>query len=137
MRGHWTLLTSAGLAIAVVSALTGCTGGSERECEEALTAAAVSVEGVAAVEFTCEMSLTHSSQKGSVTISGTTEPEVTAVMEEVLRAFAASADLDDSLTLYVDYENEDGTATAHPSRVGFNGNPRVSQIREHYGITPG
>ncbi|MFE3458266.1 hypothetical protein ACFXKD_12025 [Nocardiopsis aegyptia] len=102
-----------------------------------MTAAAVSVEGVATAEFTCEVSFGYSTQKGSVTISGTTESEVTAVMEDVLRAFAASADLDDSMTLYVDYENEDGTATAHPSRIGFNGNPRVSQIREHYGITPG
>lgn len=137
MGGHRTLLASAGLAIAVASALTGCTARSERACEEALTAAATSVEGVAAAEFTCEESFGNPSQKGSVTISGTTEPEVTAVMEEVLRAFAMSADLDGAMVVYVDYTNEDGTIASHTSQVGFNGAPSVRKIREHYGITPG
>jgi hypothetical protein len=135
MRGHRTLLASVGLAAAVASALTGCTG--TRACEEALTAAATSVEGVAAAEFTCEESFGNPSQKGSVTISGTTESEVIAVMEEVLQAFAMSADLDNAMVVYVDYVNEDGTITAHASQAGFNGSPSIRTIRDHYGITPG
>jgi hypothetical protein len=137
VRTFWTFLTSAGLVTLVVVTLAACGTGSARKCEEALTAAATSVQGVVGAEFTCKRSFGNPSQKGSVTIAGTTETEVAAVMEDVLRAFAASSDLDDASVVYVDFANEDGTISVIEQLVGFNGTPSIGDIREHYGITPG
>lgn len=125
-------LTTAGLVIT----LAACGGGSARTCEEALTAAATSVEGVVEAEFTCERSFGNPSQEGSVTIAGTTEAEVVAVMEDVLRAFAASAELGDASVVYTRFANEDGTISVVEGRAGFNGTPSIRVLREHYGITP-
>ncbi|MEV0953879.1 hypothetical protein [Promicromonospora sp. NPDC050249] len=138
MRTFWTFLTSTGLVTLVVITLAACGGGgSARKCEEALTSAATSVEGVVGAEFTCKRSFGNPSQTGSVTIAGTTEAQVTAVMEGVLQAFAASPDLDDASVVYVDFANEDGSITVIEQAVGFNGTPSIRDIREHYGITPG
>lgn len=126
-----------GLVTVVVGTLTACGRGAERSCEEALTAAATSVEGVVEAEFTCERSFGNPSQKGSVTIAGTTEAAVLAVMEDVLRAFAASAELDDASVVYTGFANEDGTISVDPVDAGFNGTPSIRDLREHYGITPG
>lgn len=136
MRTFWTFLTSAGLVTLVVVTLAACSGGSVRRCEEALTAAATSVQGVVAAEFTCTRSFGNPGQSGSVTIAGTTEAQVTAVMEGVLQAFAASPDLDEASVVYVDFANEDGSITVIEQAVGFNGTPSIRDIREHYGITP-
>jgi hypothetical protein len=95
------------------------------------------VEGVVGAEFTCTRSFGNPSQDGSVTIAGTTEAEVAAVMEGVLQAFAASADLGDASVVYVQFANEDGTISVHPVLAGFNGTPSIGDLREHYGITPG
>lgn len=137
MRTFWTFLTSTSLVTLVVITLAACGGGGAvRKCEEALTSAATSVEGVVEAEFTCKRSFGNPSQTGSVTIAGTTEAEVTAVMEGVLQAFAASPDLDDASVVYVDFANEDGSITVIEQAVGFNGTPSIRDIREHYGITP-
>ncbi|MFD7024229.1 hypothetical protein [Promicromonospora sukumoe] len=137
MRTFWTFLTSTGLVTLVVLTLAACGTGSARKCEEALTAAATSVQNVVGAEFTCKRSFGNPSQKGSVTIAGSTETEVAAVMEDVLRAFAASPDLDDASVVYVDFANEDGSISVIEQLVGFNGTPSIGDIREHYGITPG
>lgn len=126
-----------GLVTVVVGTLTACGGGAARSCEEALTAAATSVDGVVGAEFTCERSFGNPSQKGSVTIASTTETAVLAVMEDVLRAFAAAADLGDASVVYTRFTNEDGTISVHPVDAGFNGTPSIRVLREHYGITPG
>jgi ABC-type phosphate transport system substrate-binding protein len=137
VRTFWTFLTSTGLVTLVVITLAACGGGSVRKCEEALTSAATSVEGVVGAEFTCKRSFGNPSQTGSVTIAGSTEAEVAAVMEEVLQAFAASPDLSDASVVYVDFANEDGSITVIEKLAGFNGTPSIRDIREHYGITPG
>jgi len=95
------------------------------------------VDGVVEAEFTCTRSFGNPSQDGSVTIAGTTESELVVVMEDVLRAFAASTELGDAMVVYADYANEDGTISVLPVLVGFNGTPSISVLREHYGITPG
>lgn len=138
MTWRWSgvRLSSAALATVVAATLAAC-GGSARACEEALTAAAMSVDGVVEAEFTCTRSFGNPSEKGSVTITGTTEPELLAVMEDVLRAFAASTDLGDAMVVYAEYANEDGTISVLPVLVGFNGTPSIRVLREHYGITPG
>jgi hypothetical protein len=137
VRSFWTFLTSASLVTVVVATLAACGSGSARDCEQALTAAATSVDGVVGAEFTCKRSFGNPSQDGSVTIAGTTETEVVAVMERVLQAFAASADLDDASVVYVQFANNDGTISVHAVRAGFNGTPSIRDLREHYGITPG
>lgn len=126
-----------GLATVVAGTLAACGGGTARSCEEALTAAATSVDGVVKAEFTCKRSFGNPSQEGSVTIAGTTETAVVAVMEDVLRAFAASAELGDATVVYARFENEDGTISVLPVDAGFNGTPSIRVLREHYGITPG
>ena len=126
-----------GLATVVAGALAACGGGAARACEEALTAAATSVDGVVAAEFTCGRSFGNPSQEGAVTIAGTTETAVAAVMEDVLQAFAASAGLGDASVVYVRFANEDGTISVHEGLAGFNGTPSIRDLREHYGITPG
>ena len=126
-----------GLATVVVGTLAACGGGAARSCEEALTAAATSVDGVVSAEFTCERSFGNPSQKGSVTIAGTTETAVAAVMEDVLRAFAASSELGDASVVYTQFTNEDGTISVIERMAGFNGTPSIGDLREHYGITPG
>lgn len=88
-------------------------------------------------EFTCERSFGNPRQKGSVTIAGATEAAVAAVMEDVLRAFAASAELGDASVVYVRFANEDGTISVQEGLAGFNGTPSIRELREHYGITPG
>jgi hypothetical protein len=133
-RRRWGLLA---LVTVVVGALAACGDGGARSCEEALTAAATSVDGVVGAEFTCERSFGNPSQEGSVTIAGTTETAVVAVMEDVLRAFAASAELGDASVVYTQFANEDGTISVHPVQAGFNGTPSIRVLREHYGITPG
>jgi hypothetical protein len=131
------LLASVGLATVVVGALAACGGGAARACEEALTAAATSVDGVVGAEFTCERSFGNPSQEGSVTIAGTTETAVVAVMEDVLQAFAATAELGDASVVYTRFANEDGTISVLPVDAGFNGTPSIRDLREHYRITPG
>jgi hypothetical protein len=126
-----------GLATVVAGTLAACGGGAARACEEALTAAATSVDGVVRAEFTCERSFGNPSQEGSVTIAGTTEPAAVAVMEDVLRAFAASAELGDASVVYTGFTNEDGTISVDPVDAGFNGTPSIRDLREHYDITPG
>lgn len=124
------------LAGAMLILLAACGGDDARACEETLTSAARSVDGVVEAEFTCERSFGNPSQKGSVTIEGTTEPAVLAVMEDVLRAFAASADLGDASVVYTQFANEDGTISVVEPQVGFNGTPSIRDLREHYDITP-
>ena len=123
-----------GLLVAAVLALTACGGDDARTCEEALTTAATSVDGVVEAEFTCERSFGNPSQKGTVTIAGTTETAVVAVMEGVLRSFAAAADLGDASVVYTTFINEDGTISVQESLVGFNGTPSIGDLREHYDI---
>jgi hypothetical protein len=124
------------LAGAMLILLAACGGDDTRSCEEALTTAARSVDGVVAAEFTCERSFGDPSQKGSVTIKGTTETAVVAVMEDVLRAFAASADLGNASVVYTRFANEDGTISVAEPMAGFNGTPSIGDLREHYDITP-
>lgn len=125
------------LLAAAVLAVAACGGDDARTCEEALTTAAMSVDGVVEAEFTCTRSFGNPSQKGSVTIEGTTETAVVAVMEDVLRAFAASADLGDASVVYTQFTSEDGTISVAEPLAGFNGTPSIGDLREHYDITPG
>ncbi|WP_410657172.1 hypothetical protein [Amycolatopsis sp. lyj-112] len=129
-------LVSVALAASVLATVAACGSGSGRQCE-ALTAAAKSVDGVAAAEFTCQESFGNPSREGAVTIAGGTEREVVAVMEGVLRAFAASAELGDAAVVYSRFVSEDGRISVVESQAGFNGTPSIGVLREHYGITPG
>lgn len=135
MRASWTFRVSVGLVL--VATVAACGSGSARTCAQALTAAAKSVDGVAAAEFTCQESFGNPSRNGSVTIARGTKTEVAAVMEGVLRAFAASAELGDAAVVYSRFASEDGKISVHEGLAGFNGTPSIGVLREHYGITPG
>jgi hypothetical protein len=125
--------------LAVGAALTvgGCASPSSlRNCEEAFESAALSVTGVTAAEFTCTETLGNPQQEGTVTLEAGDEDEALAILDEVLRAYASSADLDKPMVAYVDYVSEDGTIDVHPGDLGFNGSPSVYDLRRHYGIEP-
>ena len=59
-----------------------------------------------------------------------------AVMEDALRTFAASAEVDDASGPVLVFVSEDGEITVGPGLLGFNGTPAMTEIRDHYGIQP-
>lgn len=127
----------AALPLAAVLAVGGCTSQTSlHACEEAFESAALGVTGVADADFTCSESLGNPEQHGSVILAAQTEDEAKEILHEVLRAFASSDELENATVAYVDYESEDGTIEVHPADLGFNGNPSLRDIREHYGIEP-
>ncbi|MFC8923720.1 hypothetical protein [Cellulosimicrobium sp. NPDC057127] len=129
---------SVAAVLVVAATLAGCgTGaGAERSCEETLEALTLSVDWVSAAQFECRRSFGDSGEQGEVTVTATTEAEAVAVMEDVLRTYAASAELDDASGPVLVFVTEDGSVTVGPGLLGFNGTPAMSEVREHYGIQP-
>ena len=127
-----------GVAFGVVLPVAGCSpgGGAVEECEETLESLSLSVDGVSGADFECHRSFGNDWEKGTVTVAATTQDELVGVMEDVLRTYAASPDLDDASGPSVYFTSEDGGLGAGPGDVGFNGTPSMAQIREHYGIEP-
>lgn len=95
-----------------------------------------SVDGVTAADFECRRSFGDSGQSGTVTVAARTQDEAVASMEDVLRAYAASPDVDDASVLVLDVVTEDDDVTVGPGLLGFNGAPAMYEVREHYGIQP-
>lgn len=75
--------------------------------------------------------------RSDIVLKATTEDEAVAVMEDLLRAFAASPDLEDGWGTPLEYTTEDPSIIVGANDLGFNGAPNVGEVREHYGITPG
>jgi hypothetical protein len=98
-------LLPAVVAVSVLP-LSACSSGRAEKCEAAFKAVATSVDGVASAEWDCSFQFGGGWQRGDVVIEATTEDEAVAVMERLLRAFAASPDLDDR------YES---TTASHPA----------------------
>jgi hypothetical protein len=132
-RARWWLLS----VVAAVLPVSACSSGKAETCEEAFTAAASSVEGVASAEWDCNFQFGGGWQRADVVIEATTEDEAVAVMEELLRAFAASSDLEDGWGTPQEYATEDRSIIVSANVLGFNGVPNVGEVREHFGITPG
>lgn len=127
-----------GCAVLLVLPLAGCGtgGGAESACEETMESITMSVDGVSAAQFECRRSFGNSWEKGSVTVTAATEAEAVTVMEDVLRTYAASAEIDDASGPVLSFESEDGSILVGPTTVGFNGTPAMDEVREHYGIQP-
>lgn len=102
-------------------------------CVTLKTDTALAVSGVVSAEFTCKNSFEGSTQHGSVTISATTEADAVKIMDDVLRAFAASSGMDATWRAPSEFKSQDGTIVVRPSALGFNGIPWISDLREHYG----
>ncbi|MFI7063791.1 hypothetical protein ACIBL3_22585 [Kribbella sp. NPDC050124] len=62
------------LALAVLP-VTACSGGKVAKCEEAFTAAALSVPGVASSEWDCNFSFGGGWQRGQVVVEAATKDE--------------------------------------------------------------
>jgi hypothetical protein len=133
-RARWWLLP---VVVAVVLPVSACSSGKAEKCEAAFKAAASSVEGVASARWDCNFQFGGGWVRSDIVIEATTEDEAVAVMEDLLRAFAASPDLEDGWGTPQEYGTEDRSIMVGANHVGFNGAPNVGEVREHYGITPG
>ena len=133
-RARWWLLP---VVVAVVLPVVACSSGEAERCESAFKAVATSVEGVASAEWDCSFQFGGGWQRGDVVIEATTEDEAVAVVDELLRAFAASPDLEDGWSTPQKYTTEDPSIILSAGDVGFPAVPNVGEVREHYGITPG
>lgn len=125
------------MATALVLPVTACSSGDAERCEEAFTTVATSVPGVASAQWDCDDSFGGGWVRGEVVVEASTEEEAVAVVDEVLRAFAASPDLEDGWSTPQEYTSEDGSIVVSSGDVGFPAVPNVGEVREHYGITPG
>lgn len=117
--------------------VSACSSGKAARCEEAFTAVATSVAGVASAQWDCSFQFGGGWVRGDVLIEASTEDEAVAVVEAVLRAFAASPDLEDGWSTPQKYPTEDGSIVVTANHLGFNGSPKVGEVRERYDITPG
>ncbi len=125
-------------AVAVlVLPVSACSSDRATRCEEGFTAVATSVDGVVSAEWDCSFQFGGGWVRSDVVIEATTEDEAIAVMEAVLRAFAASPDLEDGWGTPQEYVTEDGSIGVGANDLGFNGPPNVGEVRENLGITPG
>jgi hypothetical protein len=125
------------VVVAAVLPVSACSSGKAETCEEAFTAAASSVEGVASAEWDCSFQFGGGWVRGDIVLETATEDEAVAVMEDLLRAFAASPDIEDGWGTPQEYATEDRSIIVSAGDLGFNGAPNVGEVREHFGITPG
>ena len=124
------------VAVALVLPVSACSSDDAEGCEAAFTAVATSVDGVSSAEWDCNFGFGGGWVRGDVVVEATTEDEAIAVMDAVLRAFAASPDLKDGWGTPQEYVSEDGSIKVGANDLGFNGPPNVGEVREHYDITP-
>jgi len=131
-------VSTTAVAAVLTLLLSACSSGKAARCEEAFTAVATSVTGVASAEWDCSFQFGGGWVRSDVVLEATTEDEAVAVMEDLLRAFAASPDLEDGWGTPQEYVTEDGSIIVSVKDLkGFGGVPNVGEVREHYGITPG
>src|SRR3990170_7266667 len=136
MRRERMRLSSAVVAAALVLSVSACSSSAAR-CEEEFTAVTTSITGVASATFVCSDQFGGGWQRGDVVVEATTEDEAIAVIDELLRAFAASPDLEDGWATPQKYTTEDPSIIVSAGDVGFPAVPNVGEVREHYDITPG
>jgi hypothetical protein len=136
IRSQRTRLSPAVAAAALVLTVSACSSGAT-DCEEAFTAASLSVSGVVSAEWDCSEQFGGGWQRGDVVIEATTQDEAAEVVDALLRAYAASPDIEDAWATPQKYVSEDGSVIASAGDAGFHAVPNVGEVREHYGITPG
>lgn len=110
----------------------------EARCEEAFTSVAMSVDGVASATWDCNFQFGGGWVRSDVVLEPATEEEAVAVVDDLLRAFAASPDLEDGWGTPQKYTIKDSSIVVSARDVGFiSGVPNVGEVREEWGITPG
>ncbi|GAB2737814.1 hypothetical protein [Amycolatopsis magusensis] len=131
MRRHWWLPA---VAVGLVVPVSGC---SADRCEEAFTAVTMSVDGVASATWDCSDQFGGGWQRGDVVIEASDEDGAIEVMDAILRAYAASPDLEDRWSVPQEFKTRDRSIIVSAGDLGFNGPPKLREVREHYGVTPG
>ncbi|TWD82055.1 hypothetical protein FB561_3181 [Kribbella amoyensis] len=117
--------------------LAGCSG-KAADCEKAFPAAALSVDGVVSASWDCSFQFGGGWQRGDVVLEASTKAEAMRVMENVLKAYAASPDLKDEWHTPEKYTVQNSSIEVWANSLdAFNGAPQIRDIRAHYGITPG
>lgn len=110
----------------------------EEQCEGAFTSVATSVDGVASATWDCNFQFGGGWVRSDVVLEPATEEEAIAVVDALLRAFAASPDLEDGWSTPQEYLVEDSSIVVGAGDVGFTGGvPNVGEVRAEWGITPG
>ncbi|UJW30308.1 hypothetical protein L3Q67_34625 [Saccharothrix sp. AJ9571] len=131
MRRTWWLPA---VVVGLVVPVSGC---SADRCEEAFTAVTMSVDGVASATWDCSDQFGGGWQRGDVVIEADSEGKAIEVMDAILRAYAASPDLEDRWSVPQKFKTGDPSIIVSAGDLGFNGPPNLREVREHYGITPG
>ena len=124
------------MAAALVLSVSACSSSAAR-CEEEFTAVTTSITGVASATFDCSDMFGGGWQRGDVVVEATTEGEAIAVVDAILRAYASSPEIEDRWGTPHEYVNQDGSIIVSAGDVGFPAVPKVREVRERYGITPG
>ncbi|WP_410657173.1 hypothetical protein [Amycolatopsis sp. lyj-112] len=135
MKRPWWLL--AVVVAGSVLPVSACSMGVAAKCEKTFAEVAMSVDGVISAKWDCSEQFGGGWQRADVVIEAADKKEAVAVMDAVLKAFAASPDLEDRWSTPQKYKTQDPSIIVSAGDVGFNGTPQVREVREHYGITPG
>ncbi|MBN6038309.1 hypothetical protein JYK18_25820 [Amycolatopsis sp. 195334CR] len=95
------------------------------------------VDGVASATWDCSEQFGGGWQRGDVVIEAASEREAVSVIDAIMRAYAASPDLEDGWSVPQEFKTHDRSIVVSPKDLGFSGPPTLRQVRAHYGITPG
>ncbi|TWD79855.1 hypothetical protein FB561_0921 [Kribbella amoyensis] len=125
------------VASVLVLSVPACSPGRVSKCENAYKAATTSVDGVASAEFECSFQFGGGWQRAKVVFEPTTEAKAIVMVDKILRAMAASPDLEDSWGTPQEYATADRSVLVSAGDVGFKaGVPNVGEVRQRFGITP-
>ncbi|MGC7095165.1 hypothetical protein ACPZ19_10910 [Amycolatopsis lurida] len=132
MRRGWVPVVLAALVLPV----SACSGDAER-CEEVFTAVTMSIDGVASATWDCSEQFGGGWQRGDVVIEAANEREAVAVIDAIMRAYAASPALEDRWSPPQEFKTHDRSIVVSAKDLGFHAPPNLREVRAHYGITPG
>jgi hypothetical protein len=135
-RGLVDRLSDAGPVGGGLAVLLSLGGARNSDCEDVFERTALAVDGVVSAEFECSDKFGGGWQRGRVVLRALTRDEAVRVMDALLRAFAAEPRLDPDWSTPQEYWNEDRSVGVSPNDAGFNGPPKVRELREHYGVNP-
>lgn len=123
--------------VALTLGLTGCGSADEERCAELYSSVIGAVDGVTSVEVECAVRLSGGWQRIDVHLATDSPDDARVIGEEVLKAIASEPEMDPLWATPQDYFLENGEEVAIGLRdLGFNGVPRVDEVREQYDIEP-
>lgn len=131
---RWSEAGPVGGALAVLLSLGQARNS---DAEDAFAETALAVDGVVSAEFECSDKFGGGWQRGKVVLRASCRDEATRIVDALLRAFATEPRLEDRWSTPQEYRNEDGSVVVGAGVAGFRAVPKIREVREHYGITPG